>query len=170
MSTTQQDQTIDKPRQRGRKAGKRGAKAESAREGQPMDAVLSSADADSGTDAQAEQARPVEQSLMSEVEPVATEMAAEADVVPGEATAAPAESPRVNVQTIADACRDYTKKSIQENRRFVEQMMGVRTFDKAVAAQADYARQTYTDFVAQSQRIYGLYRELAKQSFKTRSN
>ena len=107
---------------------------------------------------------------MGEAEPVATEIAAEADVVPGEATAAPAESPRVNAQTIADACRDYTKKSIQENRRFVEHMMGVRTFDKAVAAQADYARQTYTDFVAQSQRIYGLYRELARESFKTRKN
>ena len=169
MSTTQQDQTIEKPRQRGRKAGKRGAKVEAAREGQPIDAVLSPADvavAARGTDAQAEQPRSAEQSLTGEAEPVATEMAAEADIAPAEAAAAPAESSRVDAQTIADACRDYTKKAIQENRRFVEQMMGVRTFDKAVAAQADYARQTYTDFVAQSQRIYGLYRELAKQSFK----
>ncbi|MDE2603288.1 MAG: phasin family protein, partial [Bradyrhizobium sp.] len=44
--------------------------------------------------------------------------------------------------------------------------MGVRSFDKAVEVQTDYARQTYANFVADSQRICGLYAELARQTFR----
>jgi hypothetical protein len=76
------------------------------------------------------------------------------------------ESPPVNMQTIANAYRDYTRKSVQQNRSFVEKLMGVRSFDKAVEAQADYATQAYENFVAESQRICGLYSELASQTLK----
>jgi hypothetical protein len=44
--------------------------------------------------------------------------------------------------------------------------MGVRSFDKAVEVQTDYATQAYENFVAQSQRICGLYSELASQTLK----
>ena len=70
------------------------------------------------------------------------------------------------MQTIANAYRDYTRKSVQENRRFVERLMDVRSLDKAVEVQADFATQAYANFVAQSQRICGLYSQLAGQALR----
>src|ERR1700753_3750494 len=160
MSTTQQDQTIDKPRQRGRKAGKRGAKAETPREEQPMDAAFASADVVASAAAEAEQ------SPAAGLEPVAIDEAVEASVLPAGAPAPEGDSAPVNMQTIANAYRDYTRKSIQANRSFVEQLMGVRSLDKAVEVQTDFARQAYVNFVAESQKICGLYSELAGQALK----
>jgi hypothetical protein len=38
--------------------------------------------------------------------------------------------------------------------------------DKAIEAQTEYARSAYESFVAESQKIAGLYTDLAKQTFK----
>jgi hypothetical protein len=38
--------------------------------------------------------------------------------------------------------------------------------DKALEAQTEYARSAYEMFVAESQKIAGLYSDLAKQTFK----
>ena len=70
------------------------------------------------------------------------------------------------MQTIANAYRDYTRKSIQANRSFVEQLMGVRTLDKAVKVQTDFAKQAYVSLVAESQKICGLYSQLAGQAMR----
>jgi hypothetical protein len=72
----------------------------------------------------------------------------------------------INIQTIANAYRDYTRTSFQVNRSFVEKLMGVRSFDKVIEVQTDYARQAYVNFVAESQKICELYGELAKQVFR----
>src|SRR6476659_10084403 len=84
------------------------------------------------------------------------------DVAPIDAptigAAAPADVP-VSIQTIANAYGDYTRKSI-------EKLTGVRSLDKAIEIQAEFARQAYETFVAESQRICELYSELAKQIFK----
>ncbi len=114
-------------------------------------------------------AAPEEQSLIGEAEPAelaGIEDVAVADASPSEATASAGENPPVNMQTIANAYRDYTRKSVQESRSFVEKLMGVRSLDKAVEVQTDYATQAYANFVAQSQRICGLYSELASQTLK----
>ena len=90
------------------------------------------------------------------------------DVAPVDASigaAAPADVP-VSIQTIANAYSDYTRKSIEETTSFVEKLTGVRSLDKAIEIQAEFARQAYETFVAESQRICGLYSELAKQIFK----
>ncbi len=44
--------------------------------------------------------------------------------------------------------------------------MGVRSFDKAIEVQTEFARQAYGNFVAESQKIFGLYSELARQTFR----
>ena len=163
MSTTQQDQTIDKPRQRGRKAGKRGAKAETPREQQPDDAALVPADVAASAAAE------VEQSPASESEPVAIEEAVAASASPAEAAAPMGENPPVNMQTIANAYRDFTRKSLQANRSYVEKLMDVRSLDKAVEVQTDFAKQAYVNFVAESQKICGLYSQLAGQALKRRA-
>ncbi|WP_433994635.1 phasin family protein [Bradyrhizobium lablabi] len=79
---------------------------------------------------------------------------------------APADGHPVSIQTIAIAYGDYTKKSFQETRSFVEKFMGVQSFDKAIELQTEFARQAYANFVAESQKILELYSELAKQIFK----
>ena len=38
--------------------------------------------------------------------------------------------------------------------------------DKAIEAQTEFARSSYETFVAESQKIAGLYTDLAKQTFK----
>jgi hypothetical protein len=168
MSTTHEDKSSDKPRQRGRKAGRRDQKAASQpnpKLGQPdgaqTDSLIAAADVPASATA-----APVAQSPTGEAEP-AVMVAIEEVAAPTEAAVSPAgENFPVDIQTIANAYRDFTRKSLQENRSFVEKLMGVRSLDKAVEVQADFATQAYANFVDQSQRIFGLYGELAKQSLK----
>ena len=75
----------------------------------------------------------------------------------------PADNCPVSIQTIANVYTDYTKKSFQETGSFVEKLMAVRSFDKAIEVQTEFARQAYANFVAKSQKICELYGELAKQ-------
>ena len=67
---------------------------------------------------------------------------------------------------IASAYGDYTKKSLEDAKLFVEMLSGVKSLDKAIEVQADFAKATYDTFVAESQKIGLLYGELAKQSYK----
>jgi hypothetical protein len=70
------------------------------------------------------------------------------------------------IQTIAAAYGDYTKKSFEDTKCFVEKLAGVRSLDKALEVQADYAKTAYETLVAESQKIRGLYSDLARQTFK----
>ena len=85
---------------------------------------------------------------------------------PSIGVAGPADNFPVSIQTIANAYTDYTRKSFEETTSFVEKLTGVRTLDKAIEIQAEFAKQAYETFVAESQKICGLYSELAKQIFK----
>jgi phasin family protein len=70
------------------------------------------------------------------------------------------------IQAIASAYGEYTKKSFEDTKSFVEKLSGVKSLDKAIEAQTEYAKSAYESFVAESQKIAGLYTDLAKQSFK----
>ena len=70
------------------------------------------------------------------------------------------------MQAIASAYGDYTKKSFEDTKSFVEKLSGVKSLDKAVEAQTEFARSAYETFVAESQKIATLYTDLAKQTFK----
>lgn len=69
-------------------------------------------------------------------------------------------------QAIATAYGEYAKKSFEDGRAFVEQLAGVKSLDKAIEVQTEYAKSAYETFVAESQKIAGLYGDLAKQSYK----
>jgi hypothetical protein len=69
-------------------------------------------------------------------------------------------------QAIATAYRDYTKKSFDDTKSFVEQMSAVRSLDKAIEVQTEFGKTAYETFVAESQKIGALYADLAKQSYK----
>src|SRR5882672_5529853 len=70
------------------------------------------------------------------------------------------------VQAIATAYGDYAKKSFEDTKSFAEKLSGVKSLDKALEAQSEYAKSAYETFVAESQKIAGLYGDLAKQTFK----
>jgi phasin family protein len=70
------------------------------------------------------------------------------------------------IQAIATAYGDYTKKSFEDTKAFVEKLSGVKSLDKAIEAQSEFAKSAYETFVADSQKIAGLYGDLAKQAFK----
>jgi hypothetical protein len=97
-----------------------------------------------------------------------------ADVVPIAAAARPAdvvpiaafEGAPISVQTIATAYGDYTRKSFEQTRSFVDKLTRVRSLDKALEVQIEFARQAYETFVGEMQKICGLHNALAKQSLK----
>ena len=70
------------------------------------------------------------------------------------------------IQAIASAYGDYTKKSFEDTKAFVEKLSGVKSLDKVMEAQTEFARSAYETFVADSQKIAGLYGDLAKQAVK----
>src|SRR6266852_5341179 len=69
-------------------------------------------------------------------------------------------------QAIATAYGDYTKKSFEDTRLFVEKLSGVKSFDKAIEIQTEFAKSAFEAFVAASRKISALYGDLAKQSYK----
>jgi hypothetical protein len=75
-------------------------------------------------------------------------------------------TPTIDLQTIAMAYGDYTKKSFEQTKSFVEKLAGVRSLDKAIEIQTAFAKQAYETFMTDSQKIRELYSGLAKQSFK----
>jgi len=70
------------------------------------------------------------------------------------------------LSAIVSAYGDYTKKSYEDTKSFVEKLSGVKSLDKALEAQSEFAKTAYETFVADSQKIAGLYGDLAKQAFK----
>ena len=70
------------------------------------------------------------------------------------------------VHAIATTVGDYTKKSFEDGNAFVEKLAGVKSLDKAIEAQTEYAKSAHEYFVAESQKVAELYADLAKQAFK----
>jgi phasin family protein len=70
------------------------------------------------------------------------------------------------LQAIASAYGDYTKKSFEDTKSLVEKLSSVKSLDKALEVQTEYAKSAYETLVAESQKIAGLYTDLAKQTFK----
>lgn len=83
-----------------------------------------------------------------------------------ETAVAHASSVQNGLSAIATAYGDYGKKSYDDTKSFVEKLSGVRSLDKALEAQSEFARSAYETFVADAQKIAGLYGDLARQSFK----
>ncbi|HZE51821.1 MAG TPA: phasin family protein [Bradyrhizobium sp.] len=163
MSTSHKDKSGRKPRQRGRKGEQRREPAEQAqslkleqRDDDQTNLTVASTDAPTnGAAAPVTNgaAAPVEAPLVGEV-------------LPPIGATAPADRGSVTIRTIAAAYGDYTTRSFEEGTSFVAKLMGVRSLDKAIEVQTEFARQAYANFFVQSQRICELYGELAKQAFR----
>jgi phasin family protein len=83
-----------------------------------------------------------------------------------ESVVASATTVQNGLQAIATAYGDYTKKSYEDSKSFVEKLSSVKSLDKVLEVQTEFAKSAYDTFVADSQKIAGLYTDLAKQTFK----
>jgi hypothetical protein len=83
-----------------------------------------------------------------------------------ETVVASATTVQQGLQAIASAYGDYTKKSFEDTKSFVEKLSGVKSIDKALEVQTEFAKSAYETFVAESQKIAALYTDLAKQTYK----
>jgi hypothetical protein len=70
------------------------------------------------------------------------------------------------LQAIAAETTDYSKKSLEAGSAFVEKLLGLKTPQEAVQLQLEFAKSSYSDFVAEATKIGELYSNLAKDSFK----
>ncbi len=70
------------------------------------------------------------------------------------------------MQAIAAEFADYSKKSFEEGSAAMEKLMAVKTMDKAIEVQTDYAKSAYEGFVAQATKMGELYADLAKEAYK----
>jgi hypothetical protein len=160
MSTTDHTKSAGKSGQRNRKAPPRAQKPEpkpiskaeaKAIKAQAEAVAVSTKPASNGTAAPAGASR---NGAGAAVKTAPVSAVASADAAP------------VSLQTIATAYSDCTKRSLGEVRSFVEKLRGARSLDKAIEIQSEFAKQSFQTFVADSQKIFGLYGEFAKQTFK----
>lgn len=75
-------------------------------------------------------------------------------------------TPAVGLPAIALAYGEYSRKSWATGRFLVERLIAARSFNEAIDIQGEFARQVYTNFVVQSDKLCMLYGEWARQSFR----
>ena len=69
-------------------------------------------------------------------------------------------------QAVATEVADYSKKSFEDGSKVMEKLLGVKSFEKAIEIQTDYAKSAYEGFVAQATKMGELYADLAKETYK----
>ena len=69
-------------------------------------------------------------------------------------------------QAIATEVADYSKKAFEDGSAALEKLFGVKSFEKAIEVQTEYAKTTYEGFVAKASKISELYADLAKETYK----
>jgi phasin family protein len=79
------------------------------------------------------------------------------------AAVAPVDIFLIGFQAIANAYREQARRSIEQTIYFVEKFTAVRSLDKAVEVQTEFAKEACETLVADSHRIWRLYSELARQ-------
>ena len=69
-------------------------------------------------------------------------------------------------QAIAVEVADYSKKSFEDGTAALEKLFGVKSVEKAIELQTEYAKTAYEGFVAKATKISELYADLAKETYK----
>ena len=157
-----------KPRARSRKADRRSPKNEQQEvevraEPDPVSPMVAEAEVAEAEVAAIDAAPAVAMEGIPEIES-ATETALSGEVLLPEVRSTA--SPVAPLQAIAQAYGEYTQKSWLNGRVMVERLIAMRSFDEAIEIQGEFARQAYTNFLAQSERISALYGEWAQQFFR----
>ena len=83
-----------------------------------------------------------------------------------EAAVASANNVQQGFKAIATAWGDYAKRSFQDGNAYLEKLAGSKSWDKAMELQGEFAKSSLETFVQESQKISGLYADLAKEAYK----
>ncbi len=67
---------------------------------------------------------------------------------------------------IATEMTSYSKRSFENNTKAMEKLFGVKSLDKAIEVQSEYAKAMYEDYTAQVTKLGELCTDLAKEAFK----
>jgi len=70
------------------------------------------------------------------------------------------------VQAIAVEMADYSKKAFEDSSAALEKMFGVKSFDKVIEVQTEFAKTAYETFMAEASKIGEMYADLAKETYK----
>lgn len=73
-------------------------------------------------------------------------------------------------QAIAVEFADYSKKAFEDGSAALEKLFGVKSLDKAIEVQSEYAKKAYEGFVAEASKLGELYADLAKETYKPFEN
>ena len=71
-----------------------------------------------------------------------------------------------SAQAIATEIADYSKKSFEESTSALEKLFGVKSIEKAIELQTEYAKTAYEGFVAEATKIGEMYSAMAKETYK----
>jgi hypothetical protein len=69
-------------------------------------------------------------------------------------------------QAIATEVAGYSKKAFEDGTAALEKLFGVKSVEKAIELQTDYAKTAYEGFVAEATKLSELYTDLAKETYK----
>jgi hypothetical protein len=147
MSTTDPNKPSGKPGQRSRKADRRSQKTNQKERPDQRDAneeiAATFALTEASTVGPAASADVPSSGALIPVDTLGTFASAEAAST---GAVAVGDNFPISIQTVANVYLDYTRRSLQETASFVEKLMGVRSVDQAIEAQAEFARRAYENF------------------------
>ena len=73
-------------------------------------------------------------------------------------------------QAIATETTDYSKRSLENTSAFFEKMFGVKSLDTAIQLQSEFVKSQFEGFLAQSNKIGEIYKDIAKEAMKPVEN
>ena len=69
-------------------------------------------------------------------------------------------------QEIASEMADYSKRSYENGTKAMEKLFGVKSLDKAIEVQSEYAKAIFEDYTAQVTKLGQLCSDMVKDAFK----
>ncbi len=71
-----------------------------------------------------------------------------------------------NAQTVSSEAADYSKKAYEANTAHFEKLFAVKTLDKAIELNTEFAKSSYEGFVAQTTKLGTLFADFSKEAMK----
>ncbi len=71
-----------------------------------------------------------------------------------------------SLQAIGTETTDFTKKSFEQGTSAMEKLVAVKSVEKALELQAEFAKSAYEGFVAYATKVGAMYTDLAKEAMK----
>jgi hypothetical protein len=71
-----------------------------------------------------------------------------------------------SAEAISTEMADYSKRSFENGTKAMEKLIAVKSLDKAIEVQTEYAKSVYEGYAAQVTKLGELYADMAKAVFK----